>query len=285
MVGLDLSQMDDALIKYVTFLCSVFQEVEQVLFFHNIKHRFPETVVQELAVLEKPLAEYIKEDIEEKVADYFSERQIGLPVEVMVTNQVSTTKAIVETAKTIGVDLLLLGNKVSYTGSGIVPAKLMRAFECNVLYLPETAYHRISNILVPIDFSKYATKALSGAFYMHDQIKAEVSGIHVYNLPQRYFPYIPVDDVRSSLRNHAQQAYQKFLKSNPILAGRNFECHFTSNKGKSIAAVVAAEAVQQNVDFIIVGSRGKNAFTSLMVGSVTTGLMNMPLHVPLLILK
>lgn len=285
MVALDLSEMDPVLIKYSLFLGSLFPEIDEIIFVHNIKHRFPDAVLNDVLKLDRPMASYVEEDIIDQVNNLLLNTDPGFTTRAIVREHISTTDSLIQIANENQVDLMLLGKKNVYAGSGIVPGKLLRMAECNLLFVPETAYNQISNILVPIDFSAHSTTALEFAFAMKAVTDAPVKGLHVYSLPQRYFPYIPVDEVKTSVEDHAKQAYQKFYKLYSELERQRFECTFTSNKGKSIAAVIATQALSQKADFLIVGARGKSPFAALMVGSVAVGLSNSNLHIPMMVVK
>ncbi len=284
LIGLDLSEMDDILIGYSIFFAKAIG-AHHLSFVHNIKHRFPDAVLRQLKIMDQPLSDYISEDIQDNVESTMATKAIKLSFEVVVTEDNLTSNALAEVAANNQIDLAIMGKKVNYNGSGIVPAKLLRMFDCHLLFVPEMAYHQISKVLVPIDFSKSSITTLNMAFQLQDKLNIDVEGINVLSMPQRYFPYIPVDDVRESLRTEAKQEYKRFQKVYPEVNSRNFHCHLMPNQGRSIANVIGDFVFKGQYDFLIIGAKGRSALGALVVGSVTNGLINQAIYVPLLVVK
>jgi len=285
MVCLDLTEMDDLLISYAAYLGDLLDELDKVLFVHNIRQDFPEEIAATFENLEKPISQYVVEEILDKVGDEFDELEKEVETQVFVEEEPSTTKIITQLAKENEVNLVLMGKKISYTGTGIISSKLLRLLSCSILFLPETARHRISNILVPIDFSKASKQALTRATRLQKKTGATINSVHIYSIPQTYFPFIPVESTQESLQKHAENDYKKFKKSLQELNLDEISFEALPNRDKSISQNIYNYALRKQSDLIIIGSKGRNAMTTLVVGSVTIGLSNMHMYVPLMIIK
>jgi len=279
MLCLDLTEMDQTLLRYVDYWTGIFDETEEVILFHNIKHSFPRELQEMLDQLDRPLRDFVNEDIEEKVQEFLPDPDYKIKIEIKEED--STAHAIAQAAAHHDVDLTIVGKKVHYRGTGIVPSKLLRLSESSVLFLPETAFLSIKKVLVPTDFSSSSMKALHAAFYIHEKSEASLECQHVYHIPARYFPYVPLKNIDDSLVNHAQKRYQKFLEKTERKELSEVDCTFTPEKDRSIVQSVYNFATQNYKDLIVIGHRGKTMF----VGSVATGLSNMDMHIPLLIIK
>ncbi|MDV7390084.1 universal stress protein, partial [Arthrospira platensis SPKY1] len=112
-------------------------------------------------------------------------------------------------------------------GTGIMPRKLLRLTEAPILFVPETAPRQISSLLVAIDFSASSLEALKYGLYLKERLEAPLHCQHVYHIPMRYFPYIPVDNVSESMRRSAEKNYKRFLQSLKPKPAFDIPCTFT----------------------------------------------------------
>ncbi len=277
LVALDLTAMDQHLLKYVHYLSGAFQTWSEIVLVHNVKHSFPDEVQEMLEDLEKPLDEYIREDIQGQVRELFGAQ--APEVQIEITEEASTAHAIARVAREKKVNLVVAGKKVDYIGSGIVSARLIRLLEIPLLLIPEMAKPAIGKILVGMDFSKNAASAMVLGMNIADRIGAEVFCQHVYHIPMRYFPYIPTDDVSSSMLKSAERAFNKFVRSISDKRAAAVHCDFTPGKNKSIAQNIYSHAIRNKAGLIVIGARGQTLF----IGSVADGMANMDMQIPLLI--
>lgn len=287
MVCLDMTEMDNMLIRYAAYFFRSLKEVEKVYFVHNIKFDFPETAGNLLKELDKPLGELLSEVILEKVAVYFDTEKDRDTFRVIVEQDSSTSHILARTAKTNKVDLILVGNKISYKGSGRMTETLLglNSFKSAVLMVPETAYHQIRHILVPTDFSKASRKAVELGAYIREQFDADLQCQHVFSIPAHYFPFIPVDNMEEGLRKEAKKQWQSFAKSLHEFGASGIDCALTFGRGKSTAETIYDFALQEQKDLVIINTKGMGAITSFLIGSVAIRLIRLDMHIPLLVTK
>ncbi len=288
LVALDLTEMDQLLIRYVVFLCNLFDKVEEVIFYHNIKFDYPEEAEEILKKLEKPLPKLVEEEIDEKATTHFRDHHPQVKVHIRITSDSSTPQALTDAVNEENAGLIVVGKKNSYQGAGIVTERLLRFGEhdADLIIVPDTVYPSIHNILVPIDFSAESKKSLGRALALAERTEAELSCQHVIRIPARFFPYIPLQDVSATMKKSAEKSYLRFLKSfanNDKLP--EIPCAYTSTKGRTIAQTIYHYALAQSKDLIVMSSRGKGKIPGFLVGSVTLRLAKEPIHVPLLIVR
>lgn len=288
--GLDLTDMDQVMLRYARFLCEALPGVEQVYFQHNIRFDYPEEAEALLEELERPLSELIGEEIEENIDHHFLDSDGGpsggIDWEVIVTEGSSTAQEIVKTANAQGAGLIVVGKKLSYEGSGQVAEKVLRQVTLNsdLLAVPETAPHRMERLVVPIDFSKASKRALLAG----DRIKEAVGGVltsqHVYTIPMHYFPFIPVQGFRKSMEEEAKDQHKRFQRNLPEPL-QVVPCIFTYSEDRTTAQAVYDFAIQKSKDLVIIGSKGRSNIPAILLGSTAIQLLNFDFHIPVLIVR
>ncbi len=287
LICLDLTEMDSVLLRYARFLVQELPEVEHVYFMHNIRFDFPEEAKALMAELDQPLPDLIREELEEQVLLNFLSGQEDAPGwDILIENGESTAHTIADVVDKYDTQLTLFGKKLTYRGSGQVPEKLLRQpkFKCDLLILPETAPHRLSKILVPIDFSKASQRALNKAWKLAQTEGASIVSQHVYYVPNHYFPFIPVQGFRKSIESDARREYERYKKNLP----RELQavgCEFTYARDRTRAQTIYDFAISRNKDLIVMGSRGRNPIPTVLLGSTALQVLQFDFHIPILVVR
>jgi nucleotide-binding universal stress UspA family protein len=287
MVCLDLTEMDELLVRYTAFFCSMVKEVEKVYFVHNIRFDNADDAQKIILKLDKPINKIVEETIEEKIETFFKNIPSNTEHEIIVEEDGSTPGTLARLAKIHDVNLTIVGKKISYRGSGLTAEKLLRIpyFNSSLLLVPETAYHSIHKILVPTDFSKSSKKAIETGAHLRQKNNAELSCQNVSSIQSFYFPSMMVHDLEHVLKDGAKKRWEKFAKTLTSIGEDNIECTLSFNSNKNIAQTIYDHAVRTNTDLIIVSSKGKGGFAAFMVGSVAMQLVQADLHIPLLVVR
>jgi hypothetical protein len=246
MICLDLTEMDDILIRYAVYFSQAIPDVARVLFFHNIRFDYPESAGELLSGIDKPLQEVLSDIVEEQVSEHMHMRKADIPFELFITENDSTARAMAHTSAQQDVDLIILGKKVTYKGSGLVAEMLYNIpeFAASILLVPETAYHQINDILVPTDFSKASKAALAFGRYLQRQFQASLECQHVYNIPAHYFPYIKVEDMQDRMEKEARDDWRRFVRNLPENE-RDVSCTFTFSRDDSVSEAIYDYALQE----------------------------------------
>jgi nucleotide-binding universal stress UspA family protein len=288
MVCLDLTEMDEILIRYVSFFSEKMKaHVENVYFVHNIRFDYPDEANEIIENLDRPLEELIHETITDKVKEHFDENASGTKTEVLVEEHHSTPHILAKLAKQNDIHLTITGKKNAYRGSGLVAEKLLglNDFKTPLLLVPEIAHHSMQNLLVPTDFSKSSWRSLETGIFLQKELEAALSCVHVFSVPQHYFPYIPVEDMEASMRQDAEREWKKFDKELKKIDLHDVKCRFVPGGNKSTADAIYNHALRHSKDLIIISNKGRGALTSFIIGSVAIRLIQHDLHIPLMVTK
>ena len=127
---------------------------------------------------------------------------------------------------------------------------------------------RITNILVPVDFSEHSDFALDYAMDIARSFGAKLHVVHAYSLPMQVSgPYdvaaLPGDylqQIRDAAAGRLQEARQKVTDA-------GLECEATLCDGSPAEAIVET-AKASGADLIVMGTRGHTGLKHVLLGSV-----------------
>lgn len=277
LVALDLTSTDEELIKYASFLSKELQPA-QIYFVHNIKkYEISELFNEQLKSLN--LEEMISEELEEKVSRHFT---ADTSYEVLISEDPYTESLVNYIAHKYAIDLVILGNKPKEKGTGVVSEKLMRMLKCDILSVPEKTGYSLQNIWTGTDFSRESNKAFGVAEYLRNKTNAKIIASHIYNVPVQFTPYLNKEEMIPKIEKHTREKFEKFLKRNKIT---EVELKIIRGRDTSVAERISLEAEKNHAGMLIVGDKGGNVFSSLLVGSVTDELFSRSLKIPLWVAK
>jgi nucleotide-binding universal stress UspA family protein len=179
-------------------------------------------------------------------------------VNTMLVEFADPAETILKVAKGKGSDIIVIGNRgtgeIEEFSLGSVAEKVSKYAECTVLIVKKGM--KMSKILVAVDGSKHAQKALDYAVQLALKYKASVT---LMNVAQTVYPFLKADVVKSIgeliVSNAAERV--KDLKVN-----RRVEI---GDPAKTIIEVAKSE----NYDLIALGSRGLNPAKKFLLGSVS----------------
>lgn len=146
-----------------------------------------------------------------------------------------------------------------------------------------------TKILVPIDSSKNADKALSKAIVIGKKFDSELILIHVisdfivdFSITDEGFqiPDTEVIKIRTAVREQAKNMIEERLD---IVRKKNVKCKSHIFIG-DISSEIIRCSVMDNVDLIVMGARGLGKFKQLLLGSVSNKIV-VGSRCPVLIVK
>ena len=137
----------------------------------------------------------------------------------------------------------------------------------------------MKKILFATDFSECARNAFVYALELAKKINAEIIALHVYQLPDlKRLKKLP-NTVTEVYNDIEFEEFENFRDDIPILrkiAAEHDLSHVKLShlleKGHPIRTI-SKVAKRENADFLIMGTRGSSAIKSLVVGSVTSGVI------------
>lgn len=285
MVCLDLSEMDESLLKFTTYIARTMGS-DSIYFIHVAQSLdMPEEVRNKYPDLFAPVDETLKKEMEFNIQQHFKAPE-NCTTEIMV-REGNATDIILKLAEQKDADLLVLGRKIGFSGKGILPAKIAKVAHLSVLLVPEMLPRIMDRILVPVDFSKHSLLALQQAMKIKEasEIPVEISCFNTYRLPAGWHSTgKSQEEFAEIMKGHAIKDYQNFLKK----AGPEFQevaCHFVLNNENNPVQKIYQQAVSLQADIIILGSKGKTAAASALMGSTAERLADYDKHIPLLVVK
>lgn len=285
MVCLDLSRMDEPLIRFTGYIARM-MAADKVYFMHVTENfDMPEEVRSKYPDLFAPVDETIEKEIEYRINNFF-EGPAGIDVEIEVREGNPSDK-ILTVADQKDVDLLVLGKKIGLSGEGVLPSKLAKVAHRSVLLVPEVLPKIMDRVLVPVDFSKHSLLALKQALKIKEtnDVPMTITCQHVYRLPSGWHTTGKSEkEFAEIMLGHAEKEYKKFLQQ---LDARyhDIPCLFTLDNDQHLAQRVYQQAVKSQADIIILGSKGKTAAASVLMGSTAERLADYDKNIPLLIVK
>ncbi|TDQ21962.1 universal stress protein [Tenacibaculum caenipelagi] len=277
LVALDLSELDTLLIQYTSNLAKKYN-TDNVYFIHNVKkYEISNLFAEQLEDIN--IEDIIEEELENSINKHFN---ADCNYELLVSDDSYTEGLIGYVANKYMVDLIVLGNKNTYKGSGSVSGKLLRMAKCDVLSIPKEAKIIPENFMVATDFSTASQKAFHIASAMSSYNNTLLKALHVFKIPQLFFPYIKVEKALEKVEKHTDKLFNKLLQK---INASNIEVIRVSAGEDSIPEKIRTVAEKEKTDILFVADKGHNNFTSLLVGSVTEELFTHDLHVPLWVVK
>lgn len=278
LVALDLSDIDNSLIKYASFLADKLN-IKKVYFVHNIK-KYEISSLFEEQLKDINLDEIIGDELNEKVEAQFSS---DAEWEVLISEDPYTESLISYIVNKYYIDLVILGNKNKKKGTGVISNKLLRLLKCDILSVPRDFHPEIKSIWAATDFSRESRKIFNIAQMLQEVTSAPVTAAHVYSVPVQFSPYVPKETMAPKIEKHAREKGEKYLSKldyrgevTPlIIPGRD----------SSVASNLLDFARKNKVDMLIVADKGANNISNLLVGSVTEELFGEKPELPLWISK
>lgn len=184
--------------------------------------------------------------------------QEGVKAEVILEEFADPSETILEVAKEKNCDTLILGNK----GKSEIPGFALGGVTENVLRHANNAVLIVKNrpdfskILVAVDGSKHAQRALNYAVQLGEKYKSKIT---LLNVAQTTFPKIKKETAKSMGERVVSEAASQ-VKG--VSADKKVEL------GHPAKAIIDF-AEKGNYDLIVLGSRGLNPVKKFVLGSVS----------------
>ncbi|WBL26424.1 universal stress protein [Zunongwangia sp. HGR-M22] len=278
LVGLDLSPMDDHLIKYASFLAKKLN-IKKVYFTHNVKkYAISELFQEQLKDLD--LEQIIGDELSEKINSSFD---ADVEWDTLIAEDPYTESIFNHIVNKYYIDMILVGNKIDYEGAGVLTDKLLRMVKCPIIIIPETTQNKIENIWIGTDFSRSCMKIYNNVDYIQKNTDAKVTAAHVYHIPAQFSPYVSDETLKSKIKKHSEERLEKFVKR--LHKPYDIAKYSLESKESSIAEKLVEYSQDRGADLLMVADKGSNNISSLMLGSVTDELSTSNAKIPIWIVK
>ena len=281
LVGLDLTQMDDQLIRYAAAICKILP-VERLLFVHVADDlQLPDELIATYPDLVEPLDESIEADIRTKVSRQFD--GAGIQIDIIVKEGHPIEK-ILKLSKVKHIDLIIMGRKKSLEGSGIMSSRIARKCPCSILFVTAEASTNIQQVLLPVDFSHHAALAIQIARQMQERAHVELRLVNYYRVPIGYYKTGKSHEFFADLmRQFAEKDCEAFLERYQF--PEELSCDFLLSENGDVPQLTFEFAEEQGMDMIIIGSRGRTGIASMLMGSIAEKLVYLDRNIPIMIVK
>jgi nucleotide-binding universal stress UspA family protein len=289
LVALEIGSTDRSILSYFNFFMKL-APVEQLSFLHvrpnpdfwdelanEKKDLIEDNTVQAKSLQDLKVRTLARLELKDHVKTDFGIRQ-GSPLEELL-----------EEAETLEADLIVTGLSTRRGAHGILAKTLARHSPCNTLIIPDLSQAKLTNILVPIDFSENSAKALQMAVALNDHLTlpAKITCVHVYDFPDASWYKIQrtEGEMRKMIESNRKAALDEFLQSRIPEYHDAIETMLIPKMKPSIGTYVMEAADDTAADLIVIGSKGHSNVERLLMGSVTEKVLALTSHVPVLVVK
>jgi nucleotide-binding universal stress UspA family protein len=151
------------------------------------------------------------------------------------------------------------------------------------IYMSTTAGQEtiFSKILIAIDGSDASMDAADYAISISKQHNAELYALHVIRADVDLFGPQETSEFMTEMRNEGKKYMDKVrLKANE----KNIQIKTEFISSTNIAGGIVDYAEENNIDLIVIGTRGLSGFKKLLLGSVATNVVTYA-HCPVMVVK
>ena len=284
LIGLDNSKADQSLITYICRL-SRHIPIDKVYFVHiNPNLEMPEEISKKYAELLSPVDEGIKNNIKREIEKQAEE--CGLDYEVIV-QEGDSVKDLLKLGKIKKIDALIFGKKPLDEGSGLIPHRIASRSPFSVIMVPTPLHenYEIKKIMIATDFSDYATLAMEQALAILEATGGEIILHHVYEVPLGYYKTgKSFEEFATIMKGHAEKDMKKFLEPFSFTT-QKVTPEYTLRLKKKVSELLWKTAGEKEVDLVIIGSKGRTAASSMLMGSVADNTLNHDFKHPVMVMK
>ena len=124
-----------------------------------------------------------------------------------------------------------------------------------------------SRILVPIDGSENSNRALRHALYLGSNLSSKLIVLYISEIPPMV--YVQSQKIIDSINNTLTEEIKKIFE-HVDLEAQNYKAVYETVvlKGNPIASVINEYADKNDIDIIVMGSRGRGKVKTAISGSV-----------------
>ncbi|MFO8088195.1 MAG: universal stress protein [Bacteroidales bacterium] len=285
LVCLDLSKMDNFLIRYSNFLAHTFKP-RSITFMHVMKsYEIPKDLLASFPQMNEPLTTIVQKEMTETVDHLFGEHD-GIEKKVVVKEGM-TTETIVQHVQDHDITLTLMGKKIGYKGHGGVVKKVLSITPSSVLLISETSQPKMNHLLVRMDFSKMAVMAMKMANSIAEMTETKISCLHVHKLPLRYFTRSSVSDekkLQKQVESYTQKEFDRFMKRNK-LKKKDISCTSEVDFENEEAQILYNHALNADADMILIGTKIKSDLADVILESTSEKLAGPEKNIAVFIVK
>ena len=283
-VSIDLTDLDEEVVRYTSVIAKI-MDADTVYFVHVAQSLdLPDNLAKEYQSALAPVDEAIKHETQATVDHHFQSRE-GTDVHVDILEG-KATEVLLKYAKRKEADLIVLGKPNRDRRPPLNLGKIAELSTCSVLFVPKGADIRIKKVGVAMDFSDDSNRALEQGFVIAQ--KGEdviVYGLHVYRVPNGFSKTgKSYEEFAEIMEQHARKDAEKFFKERDIKE-TSCDMQYKLTQDAAIHDELQVFSEEKNLDMLLIGSQGRTAAASLLLGSVSEEMLHYENNIPLFIVK
>ncbi len=282
LVCLDQSDMDETLIKAAAEYAG-FGRADNIYFVTVVKSlEVPDTVRQDFPGLGLPPEERVAQEMRHRIAHAFDGIASTFHFDVL---EGDPTHQIIRWAQLKEIDLIILGKKQYPIGKGITSRNIVNIVHCSALFVTANSLLKPKTILVPTDFSRASHLALQKAVKIAGLVKASVTCLHTYEVPTGYHTTGKTyEEFAEIMLMHSQEDFAAFIKEEDV-KGIAVDARYLLDKHGHPDLLISEYAATHHYDLVVIGSKGRTALSSVLLGSVAAKLVESDIDSPVLVVK
>ncbi len=280
-VGLELNESDSYLLHFVKEIIPIISPKE-IQFINIHKEELPEDILEKFPEIAHNIDDhYIKEMVEETTdIKHFNTKITYQSIQGNILEE------ILKASNKSDIDLLIIGRKNDKHDRHLHYRKIIRKATSNIFIVPETETTNFNKILVPIDFSEYSKYSIEKAVNIAQVSKGRIILQNIYEVPTGYSKSgKSFLEFAKIMQKNAKDQCEKFLQ-NFDFKNIPYEIKYTLNDCGSTSKIIEATINNVQPDLLVLGSKGKNKFSAILVGSTAESLIGKrKIDIPILLTR
>jgi nucleotide-binding universal stress UspA family protein len=232
--------------------------------------------------IKSSLNQNIRNEINRIVTRRFGEKT-QTEVITKIENE-NAAQAVLEVIREKEIDLTLIGQKYGEDRENKYAKEISAKAESDLLLIPEEATHKIEHIFCAVDFSKESEEAFRKALDLSKTIGTRLSCYYVYDIRKMYFP-VATDQSPASLEKLFYKKFEKFLTKFDLSLSDVKPRFNINDKLNNSAEKTYTQAVDDEADLIVIGTKGQPGSVISLLGNITENLMHIDTEIPVMIIK
>lgn len=288
LIGLDLSDLDLTLLEFAKRIYQS-ENTERVYFINVVRNfdisegllkQFPDMVQRAM----EERREMMKHAVEQAFGELLSETKAH-----MVVKEGGIAKAMLNASIELDIDLIVLGRRQQgEDNGGFLAQRMARRAACSLAIVPEGSQPEMKRLLVPSDFSEYATLALEEAIDIarrNEGDNVEVVVQNVYTIPTGWhYSGKTKEEFAEVVKENAKRDYLAWIASIDT-EGVNLRDVYSLDQNDNPATDIYDMAHEIQADAIIFGAKGRTATTAFFIGSIAEWVIQLDSEFPLLVIR
>jgi nucleotide-binding universal stress UspA family protein len=283
-IGLDLTDFDATIASYFVFIATYWQpEKIYILYVTDTINEFQEEK-QLVWNTDLPMEDFFKAKLQAIIQKYF-------PIELQektnyIIGEGNPHEEMLHWAVAKQADLMVIGRKFSLTGSEMLPQQFALRTPCSVLLVPEMANANLDTVLVSIDFSVYAKKAVEVAIELVEKVPySSLYCQYIFDIPSTWLNSESSFHQEIKVAKHeAEKNYEKFMFAIDSKAVRITSLLSPGNEDEDFIRTYE-NAKDIDASLLIVGTKGRSFISRFFDQSFTQKMIEQNNKIPLLLVK